>query len=87
MESLVDGAIHLWKLTHTSSKKLDERQMLVVNRALSISYSIFVIMVLLIIYAYALVEKGPIDVVLAICLLYLAHTLPAAFIAWTEKEV
>lgn len=78
---------HLWKLVHTSSKKLDERQVQVVHRALQISYSIFVIMVLLIIYSYALVEKGPIDVVLAACLLYLAHTLPAAFIAWTEKEV
>ena len=75
----------LWKLVHTSTKKLDERQIQIVHRALQISYSIFVIFVLLIIYLYAIVENGPIDVVVAACLLYLSHTLPAAIVAWTEN--
>lgn len=80
------GITNLWKLVHTASKKLDERQIQIVHKALQISYSIFVIFCLLIIYGYAVVEKGPIDVILAILLLYWAHTLPAAILAWTEKE-
>ena len=81
------GITHLWKLVHTSSKKLDERQLQIVHRALQISYSIFVICCLLIIYFYAVLIQKPIDVVLAACLLYLSHTLPAAILAWSEKEV
>lgn len=81
------GITHLWKLVHTSTRKLDERQIQVVNRALKVSYSVFAVSILLIVYLYALIIEKPIDVVMAICMLYLAHTLPAAVLAWTEKEV
>ena len=76
-----------WKMTHTSSKNLDEREMQVVLNALKYSYSIFTIICLFIIYGFAIAEYKPIDIVLAGGLLYLAHALPAAIIGWKEKVI
>jgi len=47
---------------------------------------IIVILVLILIYGFALLEKGPIDVVMAVALFYLSHLLPASVLGWTEKE-
>ncbi len=77
----------LWKLSHTSNDNLDERQQQVVLTSLKYSYSIFTIVVLLIVYGFALAEHGPIDVVVAACLLYFAHTLPSAIVGWKEKFI
>ena len=76
-----------WKMVHTSSKNLDEREMQVVLNALRYAYSIFTIICLIIIYAFAIAEYQPIDVLLAGGLLYLAHTLPAAIVGWNEKKI
>ena len=76
---------NFWKMTHTSSKKLDERELQVVYKATTFSYTIFTILCLIIIYTFHLTGIGSIDVVLAAALLYFAHTLPAAIIAFTEK--
>lgn len=62
-------------------KTLDERQIQVILKATRISYSIFVIVVLILIYGFALIAKGSIDVVIAAYLLYLAHLLPASILA------
>lgn len=83
----VFGATGIWKLSHRNMKSLDERQVQVILNATRISYSIFVILALILIYGFALLEKGPIDVVIAVALLYLAHLLPASILAWTEKEI
>ncbi len=72
-------------MTHASFKKLDEREMQVVFKATSISYSLFVIVTLVIIYIFILSGLGQIDAVLAVSLLYIAHILPASIIAWNEK--
>ena len=74
-----------WKMVHTSSKNLDEREMQVVLNALKYAYGIFAIICLVLIYAFAIAVRQPINVVLAGALLYLAHTLPAAIIGWKEK--
>lgn len=74
-----------WKMVHTSSKNLDEREMQVVLNALKYAYGIFAIICLILIYTFAIAEKQPIDVLLAGGLLYLAHTLPAAIVGWKEK--
>jgi len=76
----------IWKMTHASYEKLDEREMQVVFKAISISYSLFAITTLVIIYIFILSGLGQIDAVLAVCLLYIAHILPASIIAWNEKE-
>ncbi|NQV18553.1 MAG: hypothetical protein HQ534_08425 [Armatimonadetes bacterium] len=78
---------NLWKLTHTDYKKLDERERQLVFKATTYSYSIFTIICLVIIYIFNLVGLAIIDVVMAACLLYIAHILPASIIAWNEKQV
>ena len=75
----------LYKFTHRKYSTLDEREVQVVNKALRYSYSIFTILVLVIIYVYAIFENGPIDVVIAAGLLYFAHMLPAGILGWNQK--
>jgi hypothetical protein len=74
-----------WKMVHTSSRYLDEREMLVVLIALKNSYSIFTITCLIIIFTLALIGFQQIDILLAGTLLLLAHTLPAAIVGWKEE--
>ncbi|MDX2442579.1 MAG: hypothetical protein QNK30_02155 [Bacteroidales bacterium] len=76
----------LFKFTHTKYSSLDEREVQLINRALRYSYSIFTILVLVIIYVYAIIENGPIGVVIAAGLLYFAHILPAGILGWTQKR-
>ena len=78
---------NFWKIVHSSSKNLDEREMQAVLMALKYAYSIFTIMCLIIIYAFAIAEYHPIDVVLAGGLLYLAHILPASIVGWNEQII
>jgi hypothetical protein len=76
---------NFWKMVHSAKNRLDEREMQVVLNALKNSYVIFTIVCLLIIYGFAVAEKGPVDVIIAAGLIYLAHTLPAAVVGWHEK--
>ena len=83
----------LWKLTHTKTDFLDERQMQVTHNALSRSYSIFTVTCLAIMLVngvlYRLVPglDPVITLPLVASLIFLAHTLPASILAWTEIEV
>lgn len=77
----------LWKLAHRSQKKLDERELQIVHRAIKYSYTMFVIISLVLILLFAVAEGKPIDALLAASLIYLAHTLPAAVIAFSGEEV
>ncbi len=77
----------LWKMSHSPNDNLDERQLQVMLISLKYSYSIFTIVVLLIVYGFALTGNVPIDVVVAVCLLYFAHTLPSAIVGWKEKFI
>jgi hypothetical protein len=77
----------LWKLTHAGFKSLDERQVQIVYDALRVSYWIFAIVCVVTLYVNAVLEQGHIPVVVAAAVLYLAHTLPAAVLAWKEEEI
>jgi len=77
----------LWKLIHRSQKTLDERELQIVHKAIKNSYTIFVIISLALIILFAVAEGRPIDMLLATSLIYLAHTLPAAVIAFSEEEI
>jgi hypothetical protein len=81
------GKTNLWKLTHSPGSQLDERELQVVYQAVSVSYVAFVVVVLLLVYGFALVDRGPVDILLAGALLYLAHILPASFLAWNQKWI
>ena len=81
----------LWRLVHAKADKLDERQIMVTHGSLRYSYGIFSILCLSVIFANELLEEFttadlPLLPIFAV-LLYLAHTLPASIIAWTDKEI
>ena len=77
----------LWQLVHSSFVKLDERQVQVVYESLRYSYMIFTILCLVVVYINSVVERGHVPILVAAGILYLAHTLPAAVLAWKEKEI
>lgn len=83
----------LWRLTHTGTNSLDEREIEITHQALRYSYSWFSIVCLVIIFTHAVAYRllpnvdFAISVPLAASLLYLAHTLPGAVLAWREKEM
>ena len=79
----------LWRLTHSKSDKLDERQILITHEALRYSYGIFAVISLAVLLMLALLEGkyNATMIVIFAGLLYLAHTLPSSILAWTEKEV
>jgi hypothetical protein len=77
----------LWQLAHASFARLDERQVQVMYESLRRSYWMFTILCLVVVYVNAVAERGHVPILVAGCILYLAHTLPAAVLAWREKEV
>lgn len=82
----------IWKLTHAKQDALDEREIKVTQAALSESYGWFAVVCLLIMLAQSIVSrtgvcpKYSITAPLVASLIYLAHTLPGAFIAWGNRQ-
>ena len=74
-----------WKLAHKSFSMIDEKEMQIVYKAITYSYSIFSILCIALIYIHNLFRFELVDVTLATCLLYFAHMLPASIIAWNEE--
>ena len=74
----------LWQFTHSSLKKLDEREIALTSKSLRIAYAIFTVVVLFLLLSLA-IFNAKIDVVLVAALIILAHILPASVIAWTEN--
>jgi len=75
----------LWRFTHKSLKKLDEREIALTSKSLRYAYIIFTVIVLVLLLSLA-ISSAKIDIVLVVSLILLAHLLPASVIAWTEKE-
>jgi hypothetical protein len=78
---------NFWKLVHSKSQNLDEREISVVLTGLKYSYSTFTILCIGTVYIFAFMDFQFIDVVFAAGLLYLAHILPAAVVGWNEKNI
>jgi len=82
----------IWKLTHTKSKDLDERELSLTHWALSESYGWFAVICLVIMLALSLAgslntcPQYTISMPLVASLIYLSHTLPGTMIAW-KKEI
>jgi hypothetical protein len=87
------GKTGLWKLTHARAESLDERELQLTHTALAHSYAWFTVVCLLLVLAHAVMYRllpGAgffISVPLAGSLIYLAHTLPGAVLAWRERDV
>jgi len=88
----------LWRLTHTKTENLDEREIQITHQSLRLSYTIFSLISLVILFFivlsvrysfFTLTPRGHYSFGLIILMLlnYLVSTLPAAVIAWTEPEV
>lgn len=83
----------LWRLTHSGTDGLDERQNQVAHEALRISYSGFSVISLSVLLLLSLLrEDFPLFdrvslIGLTASLLYFAHTLPGSVLAWRETEI
>ena len=83
----------IWKLTHTKSKDLDERELTLTHWALSKSYGWFAVICLVIMFVFSLTgrmdicPKYTISMPLVGSLIYLSHTLPGSIIAWKTEEL
>ncbi len=81
----------IWKLTHENGENLDEREVSVTREALGDSYGWFAVICLLIMLVQSIISRMDIcprysiTVPLVVSLLYLAHTMPGAFIAWRDQ--
>ncbi len=84
----------LWAQTHAKPDTLDEREREIAHQALATSYRWITVIMLLAIYLIILSHEQvvatwlhwirPVAPVLAVGLIYAAHTLPAALIGWKE---
>ena len=83
----------IWKLTHTKSRELDERELTLTHWALSQSYAWFAVICLVIMFAFALSSRMnicpqyTISIPLVGSLIYLSHTLPGSMIAWKTGKL
>ncbi|HOP05679.1 MAG TPA: hypothetical protein PLF13_00165 [candidate division Zixibacteria bacterium] len=79
----------LWRLVHSRADALDEREIQETLRSLRQAYVVFSILSLLIILTLVVfgLGKGIQLLVVFWVLLYSAHTLPSAFLAWTVSRL
>lgn len=76
----------LWQFTHIPSKDLDERELRLTNRVLRFSYSLLSIFLLVLLLGYSLISRE-VSSVVVFALIIFVHLLPAAVIAWSEKQL
>lgn len=79
----------LWKLVHAKTETLDEREIQVVHGAVRQSYALFGVVCLVVIFISVFTYRGntSFGILLLWGLIYLAHTLPSAIIAWTQEKI
>jgi len=79
----------LWSLVHAKAERLDEREMQSALGSLRYAYGIFAIIALITLLSAVLFGLGSqaLRLVIFWALLYLAHTLPSAVLAWKEHRI
>lgn len=76
----------LWSFIHQPLWKFDEREMELTGRSLRYAYSVFSVLVLLVLMYFSLTETS-ISMLLVAVFIFFAHLLPASIIAWMEKDI
>lgn len=76
----------LWQFSHKSLNKLDERELLLINRSLRIGYAVFSIFALLLLLSIALLDLK-ISILTAASMILIAHLIPPAIIGYQEKSI
>jgi hypothetical protein len=88
----------LWKLTHSKTEDLDEREIQVTHESYRNSYAILTVLTLCLVFFmvltvrfsfFTLTHRGhySFGLIAVMSLNYLFNTLPASLIAWREKQV
>jgi len=94
LKSLILSAISAWfafqntgllKFTHTKTKDLDERELIVTNNAIRFGYSALAIVATLLLFVIAL-TSWQIHVTHAAFILYTSHILPAVYLGWKGEK-
>jgi len=75
----------LWRFAHTKVTDLDERELAVTNKAIRFGYSAFSILVLLLLFFYAL-TSFEVQMIVAGVMIYVAHIMPAVYLGWMGEE-
>lgn len=73
-----------WKYVNTSIKDLEQKESIIINKALKTGYALFSVIALCLLVIFAIIAK-PISVVMAIALILLAYLIPISIIAWTNN--
>jgi hypothetical protein len=73
-----------WKYVNTSIKDLEEKESIVINKALKAGYALFSLIALCLLIIFALIGK-PISIVMAVAMILLAYLIPISIIAWTNN--
>ncbi|MBN1885124.1 MAG: hypothetical protein JW876_06335 [Candidatus Krumholzibacteriota bacterium] len=92
------GRTGLWRLVHAPGDRLDEREVQLTREALRYAYAVFTVIALVYLLLANIVSRfpllsfepktrGSLGMIAVMGLLYLAHTLPAAVIAWRERRI
>lgn len=74
----------LWGLTHKKLNCIGGDQLREYYNAIRISYSIFAILIIALLFIFSIFEIK-VNVILAAALLYVAHILPASVMAWSNN--
>ena len=81
----------LWHQFHSKHtlEQLDERQIRRRLESITMSYSVFAVTSLVVIFliAWSAGQNESMLMLVYASLIYLAHTLPSSILAWTEKEI
>lgn len=75
---------NLWTYTHKRINMLDERELAENNRALRFAYSVFTVIVLIILL-YFVLSTAVLSIIPVAGMIYLAHILPAVYLGWIKK--
>jgi archaellum biogenesis protein FlaJ (TadC family) len=73
-----------WKYVNTSIKNLEEKESIVINKALKAGYALFSVIALCLLLVFAIIGK-PMSIVMAVALILLAYLIPISIIAWTNN--
>lgn len=79
----------LWQQFHSKDAQLDERQIKRTLESIKMSYSIFAVTSLVVIFVIAWMagQHDSMLMLVYVALIYFAHTLPSSILAWTDKEI
>ena len=74
-----------WGFVHRSLEKLDERELKIVGKTSNLSYVIFTIVALAIMFVLSVTEWR-INIVFTVALIYFAHILPASILVIKNRK-